>query len=381
MKIGILDSYFYHQTAEIQGEDRIIFGGAERYLVELCHLFKALGHSVTVYQPLNQVVTDKKGERTKAPGRQVTKVYEGIPVVCLPDTDDDWQYSTNPRLNAMFNNIAVNLDLAIYFAPFLCYPYVVNRSISISHGIFWDFPNHALQSWTGSIQGEFFRRQLYGFTAPDVCVACDTNTRKVLAAMEPGAEKRVQVINNFVNTKQFIPGKKTWDETRVLYPRRLTTLRGCNEFIKAAKGYPDYSYFAVGQAGEQNLEKQAEAYGSRQNNLSFIHRAMKDMPEIYQQSDIAVVPTKGCEGLSLSLLEAMSCGLPVITTPVGGLGDAVINGYNALTFDPNHEDLGEYIDIMAKDKQMQEVFGKRNREIAKCFDIKIWQQRWAQLLS
>jgi len=30
--------------------------------------------------------------------------------------------------------------------------------------------------------------------------------------------------------------------------------------------------------------------------------------------------------LSLSLLESMASGLPVITTPVGGLGDAVIDG-------------------------------------------------------
>jgi glycosyltransferase involved in cell wall biosynthesis len=57
---------------------------------------------------------------------------------------------------------------------------------------------------------------------------------------------------------------------------------------------------------------------------------MEEMPKVYQQADIAVVPTRASEGLSLSLLESLSCGLPVVTTPVGGLGDAVIPNYNAL---------------------------------------------------
>ena len=44
-----------------------------------------------------------------------------------------------------------------------------------------------------------------------------------------------------------------------------------------------------------------------------------------RNADISVVPTMASEGLSLSLLESMACGLPIVTTPVGGLGDAVIH--------------------------------------------------------
>jgi len=109
---------------------------------------------------------------------------------------------------------------------------------------------------------------------------------------------------------------------------------------------------------------------------------MDEMAEVYQSSDISVIPTKAAEGLSLSLLESMSCGLPVITTPVGGIGDAVIDRYNALVYDPNHDNLGEYIDYMAKHPDLMELFGKRNREIAvQCFDIEIWKNRWRKLLQ
>jgi len=229
---------------------------------------------------------------------------------------------------------------------------------------------------------EWWRRQLYGFTAPDAVVSVDSNVRKVIAAMEPGAENRIHVIPNFVDTKIFTPVEKTWEETRILYPRRLTLLRGCNDFIKASQNYPEYSYLAVGQAADEAMEQQAVAWGNSTPHLRFIHKPMDEMAEVYQSSDISVIPTKAAEGLSLSLLESMACGLPIVTTPVGGIGDAIIDRYNALVYDPNHDDLGQYIDYLAKNPEMMEVFGKRNRQIAcECFDIEIWKSRWRKLLQ
>jgi glycosyltransferase involved in cell wall biosynthesis len=77
----------------------------------------------------------------------------------------------------------------------------------------------------------------------------------------------------------------------------------------------------------------------------------------------------------------MACGLPVITTPVGGLGDAIIDGYNALVFDPNHENLADYIRYMAENEDLMRKFGERNREIAvDCFDIEIWKEKWKNLI-
>lgn len=116
--------------------------------------------------------------------------------------------------------------------------------------------------------------------------------------------------------------------------------------------------------------------------MKFTYKEMDDMAEMYQQTDISLVPTISTEGLSLSLLESMSCGLPVITTPVGGLGDAVIHGYNSIIYDLNHEDMGQYIDYLAKGPDVREKFGKRNREIAvECFDIEIWKVKWKALIN
>jgi len=381
MKIAVLTSFFFHQLAEIHGQDRIIYGGAERVLINLCHLLQSEGHEVTVFQSLPQTVRDEQGRQVRVNCGQVAKEYAGIPIICLPDTDNAWAYSTNSKLNMIFNEMATFYDVAIYFATFLCWPHVVHPSISISHGIFWDYPEHAIRNSSKADREEFFRRQLYGFTAPDVCVSVDTNVRKVLAAMEPGSESRVHVIYNFVNTEVFKPAPKTWEGTRVLYPRRLTMLRGCNEFIKASRELPEYEFIAVGQAADEGLEKQVVAWGETTPNIRFVYKPMEGMEEVYQQADISVVPTRASEGLSLSLLESMACGLPIITTPVGGLGDAVIPNYNAIVYDPLHDDLSDAIRFLAENPDVRQKMGERNRQIAEeSFDIELWKARWRSIL-
>jgi hypothetical protein len=121
----------------------------------------------------------------------------------------------------IFNEIAgTYFDLRIYFATFCCWPHVVLPAISISHGIFWDYEYHLINTLNEIDRKEFFRRQLYGFTAPDVCVAVDSNVRKVIQAISPGDEQKIRVIYNFVDTEKFKPAPKTWDGIRVLYPRQ-----------------------------------------------------------------------------------------------------------------------------------------------------------------
>jgi len=380
VRIAILTSYFFHEVKEIHGRDRIVWGGAERYLIELCRLLQDMGHEVEVFQSLNQSVV-QEGVRKKVRSGQINKNLQGINISCLPETDD-WNYSTNIQLNMVFNEIAKHYDLRIFFATFLCWPYVPPMSISICHGIFWDYYHHAYRNFNEEGRKEFLRRQLYGFTAPAVCVAVDSNIRKVIAALSPGDEARISIIYNFVDTKKFVPAPKTWEGINVLYPRRLTVLRGCNDFIKASKDLPQYRYLAVGQAADEGLDNSVKQWGEETSNIRFINKPMDEMPEVYQQADIAVVPTIASEGLSLSLLESMSCGLPVVTTPVGGLGDAVIPNYNALIYDPHYGGLGECIDFLAKNEDVRQVMGERNREIAKqCFDISLWRKLWRRLIQ
>jgi glycosyltransferase involved in cell wall biosynthesis len=367
MRIAILNPVFFREIEEIHGKDSLIHGGAEVYFVALCKFLQSEGHHVDVYQAMPEA---------KNP---IKKVYKGIPIICI-NPMGGWLYGTNVALNTVFNEFAQFYDLRIYFVTFAAWPVALSPCITISHGIFWDFPQDPYKNMTDTERKEFMRRNMYGFTNADICVSVDSNVRKFLQAYEPGSESRVHVIYNFADTEKYYPGNKTWDGIRVLCPRRLTIIRGCNDFVRAAREHPEYKFISMGQAHDADAQKNfADFYKS--SNLEVTNAHMDDMPEVYRQADICVVPTRGAEGTSLSAIEGMASGLPLITTTVGGLGDLVIPGYNALVYDPNHESLSDYVSAMAEDKTMMEVMGRRNREIAvDCFDIKIWQAKWRNAL-
>lgn len=48
----------------------------------------------------------------------------------------------------------------------------------------------------------------------------------------------------------------------------------------------------------------------------------KDIPEITQTIDIAVIPSKW-EGFGLVAIEAMACGKPIVATDIPGLAEVV----------------------------------------------------------
>lgn len=382
MRIALLTSYFFHKTAEYDGEDRIIWGGAERYLFELCRFLQEEGHDVTVFQPLP--ITD-----TKKQYGAVEKEYRGIKIICIP-AQDKWEYSTAPGLNYAFNEMTIWHDLRIYFVTFMTWPEVKLPAISISHGIFWDFPTHMVRSGTPEQKAEFFRRQLYGFTAPDACVAVDTNVRGVVAALEPGAESKIHVIPNFVDTETFkpLPDKERfkkendWTRPRVLYPRRLSTVRGINQFIKLTSQFPEVDFFVCGNATDAGMEAQLKQWSDGRDNIKAIWRPMEQMQEVYQQADIAVIPTAAAEGTSLSCLEAMATGLPIITTPAGGLPNLVVPNYNGLVVDLNHDDLAPALAKLLKSPKLAAKFGRRNRQMAvDSFDLKIWRRKWKAVIN
>lgn len=86
--------------------------------------------------------------------------------------------------------------------------------------------------------------------------------------------------------------------------------------------------------------------------------------EAFQKADIYILPSYN-EGLPLSVLEAISYGLPVISTKVGGTPEAVIDGINGYLIEPgDYKLLAEKISILASDKSLRTRMGQASREIA-----------------
>ena len=91
----------------------------------------------------------------------------------------------------------------------------------------------------------------------------------------------------------------------------------------------------------------------------------KDLVLLYNAATLFVYPSL-YEGFGLPLLEAMSCGTPVITSNLSSLPEVVGNA--AITVNPyDFEELAKKIDKVLSDKELQKILIKKGVNRAKEF--------------
>ena len=83
-----------------------------------------------------------------------------------------------------------------------------------------------------------------------------------------------------------------------------------------------------------------------------------DVPFVYAGSDITV-NTSDSEGLSNSVLEGMSAGLPVIASDLPGNHDIIKSGETGFLIDPTPNLLTTTIQMLIRDEGMRRRFGEQ----------------------
>lgn len=118
------------------------------------------------------------------------------------------------------------------------------------------------------------------------------------------------------------------DAKILLCVRRLARRMGLEVLIEAFKeiahAHPQLMLLLGGTGalqGELAAKIEGAGLGNRVRLLGFIPDDR--LSTAYQSADISIVPSQSLEGFSLSVLESLACGTPVLVTPVGGLPEAV----------------------------------------------------------
>lgn len=93
------------------------------------------------------------------------------------------------------------------------------------------------------------------------------------------------------------------------------------------------------------------------------HGTTNDVARVWAESDIAVVPGLGGDGMPRTMLEAAACGRPLIVTDVPGCRQFVRNGVEGFVVPPNDAyALAEAIARLAGDSQLRTRMGAAARE-------------------
>ncbi len=103
----------------------------------------------------------------------------------------------------------------------------------------------------------------------------------------------------------------------------------------------------------------------------------QDIPELMRSLDLFVLPSEA-EGISNTILEAMSSGLPIIATDVGGNSELVIDGKNGfLVPSKNPVAMAEAILKYVKNKSLLQQHGHEGRAIVeKSFSMDVMVEQY-----
>ncbi len=166
----------------------------------------------------------------------------------------------------------------------------------------------------------------------DLVIAITKPTQEWLEK-EIGAE-RVRYLPNFVRLDAVgtAPDRSGREgrPVEVLFVGWLLEAKGVRELLAAARELPDVRFTLVGHQEPHftaEIRDELLAFGDRLRALPA--RSHEEVFQLYREADVFVLPTWR-EGFPNVVIEAMAAGLPVVSTPVGAIPEAIEDGISGL---------------------------------------------------
>jgi glycosyltransferase involved in cell wall biosynthesis len=224
---------------------------------------------------------------------------------------------------------------------------------------------------TGKIRLNWARRQGDAF----ISVSKEITTELELGGIP---SEKIHFIPYILDTEQFIPvNHEQRNALRALlgmsgdiytcYTGRLVAEKGLDLLLRAwsdvVQVEPAAKLLIIGDGDQrdylQNLTRQL-------NNTSSVTftGAVQDTAPYLQACNIYVQPSF-TEGLPISMLEAMACGLPVLATAVGGVSDLIQDHQNGLLIPPHDIDCLRtgLIDLISKSTLRRQLCEKARQDV------------------
>ena len=345
-------------------EGRILsIGGVETYIYNLCKVIINMGYTPKIYQCANS---------------NFLKDYEGITVHGL--------FANDLKLVKAALKIIPEHEIVIFANDEVVYGKYNGIIINLQHGIGWDYQKH---QYRGELFENYYRflssldtrRRIKYSRLADYVVCVDYNYVNWFKTQVNYVNTNFRVIPNFTDTFERIPVKQN-NVINIIFARRLIGYRGTRIFTDAVKQllneFPDVCVTYAGTGPDESWIKEQLKEYSRVNYITY---NSTESLSVHADKHIAVVPSIGSEGTSLSLLEAMAAGCAVVCTNVGGMTNIVLDHYNGLIVEPKAEQLYQAIKELIQNSRLRERLSVKGFETASiAFSKQKWESSWSELI-
>ncbi len=233
---------------------------------------------------------------------------------------------------------------------------------------------------------ELFYYEFEMYKTTDKILTLTKEDAEILVSYLPDLKDKIRVVPHGVDTKFFTPPKDKFQKRitkNILYIgnfQHYPNVDAVKNFIKHCwnrilKDVPDAKFYAIGfNPPQELLDLRGENVIVQQGGDN------ENIKRFYWQSDIFVAPIELGSGFRGKILEALSCGLPVVATPraVFGINPAhkkdmfVASDYDAFS---------KYVIMLLKDYNFRKRISMNALKLAKKFDHKNAAKKLEQVLK
>lgn len=175
------------------------------------------------------------------------------------------------------------------------------------------------------------------------------------------------------------------ENKQVIAVGRLNRQKGFDYLIEAWKlvhcQHPDWILKIYGEGDLHSfLQSQINIY--RLQNSIFLEGNTSHIIEKYLESSIFVLSSRA-EGLPLVCLEALACGLPIVSFKLIGIEDLIKNEENGYLTKKvgNIQNMAKDICKLIEHDTLRKRFGKKSLDIAKRYDVETIMRQWKELFN
>jgi glycosyltransferase involved in cell wall biosynthesis len=289
------------------------------------------------------------------------------------------------ELNALLNKIQPDITVSLLGLEIDFLNNFKDGSIKIGE---LHFPGNFRQLMAHKLSEKFIPNFVAKIRTESMKRACRKLSRLIVLTKEERASwKNVQNMEVIPNAVHFFPETtSSCDRKKAIAVGRLAYEKGFDQLIEAWKPvyekYPEWELNIFGGGDqEENLRRLIS-----ENNLESvvkIHPPSKDIYSQYLEHSLMLFPSRYLEALPMVLIEAMSCGVPVIAFDAPcGPKDILTDGQDGFLVEAdNKAALSEKICQLIASDELRKSMGKSARETSLKYSEELIMIRWINLFE
>lgn len=358
-KVAIICSSYY----DLNGEFYKI-GGVETYIRNLSRLFKKNNFDIEIYQYANKYfeIDTEFGKVMGIETKNIKKIIHYVEKNVPKDT------------------------IVIFATDYLIRKNSFKYCIAIQHGVAWDICQHKKKDFIFMFIDTLRKalsslRKIYSYNFCENIVCVDYNFINWYRTQTSFLNIRFFPIMNFTELPKKV--EKEENNIKIIFARRFVDYRGTKLFANVIPAILNkYNNVQFTFAGDGPDKEWIKNKFKNEKRVKIISYDADESLKIHKDYHIAVIPTIGSEGTSLSLLEAMASSCAVIASNVGGMTNVILDEYNGLLINPTENDLKSALIKLINNKNIREEISKNAyATVSKSFSHEKWEKKWIDVVK